>query len=132
MSPFNLIIAGGRDFTDYDLLKTTVDEYRISRNNIRIISGAANGADALAIVYAREHNIPFDRCPADWSTHGKKAGMIRNITMGNIAHGLIAFWDGRSRGTSHMIEYMQALNKPTVVVRYNQGRDEPILQLDVF
>lgn len=73
MSPFNLIIAGGRDFTDYDLLKTTVDEYRISRNNIRIISGSANGADALAIVYAREHNIPFDRCPADWSTHGKKS-----------------------------------------------------------
>jgi predicted dinucleotide-utilizing enzyme len=57
---FNLIVAGGRDFTDYDLLKTTVDEYRISRNNIRIISGSANGADALAIVYQSLASKPND------------------------------------------------------------------------
>jgi hypothetical protein len=54
------------------------------------------------------------------------------MTMGNIAHGLIAFWDGRSRGTSHMIQYMQSLNKPTMVVSYNKQFDQPIIQLDIF
>lgn len=132
MNQFKLIIAGGRDFSDYDLLKKTVDEYRIIQRNICIVSGCAKGADALGIAYAQEHDIPCYRYPADWIKHGKSAGHLRNIEMGNVAHGLIAFWDGRSRGTKHMIEYMQSLTKPALVVLYNQQHNEPIVELDVF
>ena len=42
--------------------------------------------------------------PADWNTYGKSAGFVRNIEMAENATALIAFWDGKSSGTKHMIE----------------------------
>jgi hypothetical protein len=38
--------------------------------------------------------------------------------MAKVANGLIAFWDGKSHGTKHMIETMQKLNKPVRIIRY--------------
>ena len=58
---------------------------------------------------------------ADWGTHGKKAGILRNIEMGDYADALIAFHDSESKGTKHMIEYMKSLGKPVRVVRYKKG-----------
>ena len=108
---FKVIIAGSRDFTDYDVLKEKVD--RILSRKIReekeivILSGCARGADTLAIQYALEKGYTVERYPADWSI-GKHAGYIRNIEMANHANALIAFpkvlGDGTySKGTKHMI-----------------------------
>ena len=35
-----------------------------------------------------------------------------------VADGLLAFWDGQSRGTKQMIEYMRSLNKPVHIIHY--------------
>ena len=42
--------------------------------------------------------------PADWNKYGKRAGYLRNADMAKEAHALIAFWDGKSKGTNHMIQ----------------------------
>ena len=99
MNDFRVIIAGGRDFNDYALLKAKCDTILAEK----AASGAARGADSLGERYAREHGYALDSHPADWNTHGKAAGPIRNAQMANSADALIAFWDGKSHGTKSMI-----------------------------
>ncbi len=63
----------------------------------------ARGADRLGERYAKERGYPVRLFPADWEKFGKSAGYRRNAEMAKYADGLIAFWDGRSAGTGHMI-----------------------------
>ena len=68
------------------------------------MSGTARGVDRFGEQWAIENNVAIKRFPADWDTHGKRAGYLRNIQMDDYADALIAVWDGESRGTKHMIE----------------------------
>ncbi len=110
-----LIIAGGRDFKDYPLLSYHVECKGIPKE---IVGGGARGADFLGEVYAKEWGIPMKIFPADWATYGRGAGPVRNQLMADYADELLAFWDGESRGTKHMIWEMERLGKPVKVVRY--------------
>lgn len=114
-----LIIAGGRDFDDYDLLKDRID-FRLNGDytNLEIVSGTARGADRLGERYAKENNIPIKRFPADWDKYGKSAGYIRNEQMAKYGTMLVAFWDGESRGTKHMIDLAKKYHLPIEIVRY--------------
>lgn len=111
-----VIIAGGRDFNDYELLKKSLKHY-----NFEVVSGLAKGADALGVRLAKEYNLPLHRFPPDWNKHGKSAGIIRNIQMAKYADALIAFWDGRSTGTGHMIKEAHKHGLKVKIVRYNCG-----------
>lgn len=64
----------------------------------------ARGADSLGEQYAKERGIPVRYFPADWQTLGKSAGYQRNVQMAAYADALVAFWDGQSKGTKHMID----------------------------
>lgn len=104
---FRVIIAGTRDFSDYQLLRDKCDAILSSKrqdSNIIIVSGTARGADRLGERYARERGYEIRQFPADWLNDEKKAGPIRNAKMADNADALIAFWDGESRGTKNMIE----------------------------
>lgn len=98
-----VIIAGGRFFDDYDLLKIYCGRI-IGDRTIEVVSGCAKGADILGERYADEKGFIISRFPAQWDKFGKKAGYLRNEEMAKYADGLIAFWDGESRGTKHMID----------------------------
>lgn len=78
----------------------------------------ARGADSLAHNFAVQNNMEVHCFPADWNKYGKAAGMIRNKQMGNFADTLLVFWDGKSKGTKHMIDYMESLRKPMHIVMY--------------
>jgi hypothetical protein len=69
-----------------------------------IISGGADGADAMAKRYAHARGWPYREFPADWKKWGKAAGILRNRDIVRHADQVIAFWDGESRGTAHTIE----------------------------
>ena len=99
-----VIIAGGRNFDDFNKLCQVCDEFLQGQNDIEIVSGAYKGADALGERYAAERNHPIKQFPADWRRYGKSAGLKRNIEMAAYADILIAFWDVESKGTNHMIE----------------------------
>jgi hypothetical protein len=117
---FKLIVAGGRDFNDADLMATELSKYTegLDSKDLAVVSGMARGADALGHILAKHNGIKVYEFPADWDRYGKRAGFMRNEEMGRFADALIAFWDGESRGTRHMIEFMRSLNKPVHVVRY--------------
>ena len=91
------IVAGGRDFVDDEMLTKEL-ENMISMDD-GVISGGARGADTLAYDWAGESGRKRKMIPADWDKHGKAAGAIRNQQMAQIGDALIAFWDGKSRGT---------------------------------
>jgi basic membrane lipoprotein Med (substrate-binding protein (PBP1-ABC) superfamily) len=112
-----VIIAGGRTFNNYELLKNVCNQ--IIKKDWTIISGCASGADTLAIDYAKEFNINYEEYPADWNLYGKSAGLIRNQQMLNTnATHLIAFWDGKSPGTKNMINISKLKNIEIIVIKY--------------
>lgn len=116
-----IIVAGGRDFTDYDLMREKLDHYfQNHAQNIEIVCGEALGADSLGKFYAQRKGYNILSYPADWKKYGKSAGIRRNKEMAKVADGLVAFWDGKSRGTANMIEEMQKLHKPFKIVYYNR------------
>ena len=118
---YKIIIAGGRDFMDYNLLKEKTDKILQEKkvtHKIVIISGCARGADTLGLRYASENAFDVEEYPANWDKYGKKAGYMRNVEMAENADALIAFWDGKSKGTKHMIDIATERNLPTRVIRY--------------
>lgn len=119
--PFRLIIAGGRDFSNYELLREKVVslyENSLKGYTLYLVSGGARGADRLGERFATEHGIASYLFPAEWDKYGKSAGFRRNHQMAEFADGLLAFWDGESRGTKHMINIMRQLGKPVQIVYY--------------
>ena len=116
---FRVIIAGGRDYNNYNDLAKTMD-YLLQNvtEDIQVISGMAHGADHLGEQYAKERGYSIRYFPADWDAHGKSAGYLRNIEMANHADALVAFWDGKSRGTKHMIDIAVDKGLKVRVIRY--------------
>ena len=103
---FKVIIAGGRDFSDYDMLCRYADACLRNKavDGIEVVCGKARGADSLGEQYAKDRRYAIRYFPADWEHLGKSAGFIRNDQMAAYADALIAFWDGASHGTKHMID----------------------------
>lgn len=115
-----VIIAGSRGFSDYDLLCSKLDFLLSGQTDIQIVCGEARGADTLGKRYAKEHGYDVLSFPADWNKYGKSAGYRRNKEMAETADALVAFWDGKSRGTANMISIMRTMKKPVRIVRYDK------------
>ena len=118
-----VIIAGGRDFNDYEYMSTKLNELFKDQNvfnnkAIKVISGMAKGTDTLAIRYADEHKLTKILFPANWKEYPRIAGFLMNNDMLSIATHLIAFWNGESSGTKHMIEIAQMKGIPIWVFEY--------------
>lgn len=107
-----IIIAGSRIFNDYEYLNKQLTKFIKSHPDRRftIVSGAARGADQLGERFAREKCILLKRFPAEWDKFGRSAGYIRNVQMldyiskSDCEGYVFAFWDGKSKGTQHMIK----------------------------
>ena len=119
ITKYKVIIAGCRDFADYELMKEKCDFYlQNKKKDVIIVSGHASGADALGERYTHERGFGLETFPANWKVHGRAAGPIRNAQMADVANALIAFWDGKSRGTKNMIDTATKRGLKVAVVRY--------------
>ena len=112
------IIAGCRDFHDYDIMLNGIQESNFTISEV--VSGAAKGVDSLGEQYAQEYNLSVSVFPANWNKHGNAAGPIRNKQMAEYADQLIAVWDGKSKGTKNMIDQMNKQNKPVYIVKIDR------------
>ena len=106
-------IVGHRDFTDYRLFRSFVDQYEMDISCI--VSGGARGADTLAERYAKECNIPFILHPALWDVYGKSAGPRRNKLIVADADKMIAFLAPGSRGTANSISLARQKGIPVYI-----------------
>jgi hypothetical protein len=95
------IIAGSRDGVEYEDVVKAMESCPWTPTEI--VSGKARGSDTFGEQWANDNNIPIKEFPANWDRYGKRAGYIRNTDMANYADALVAVWDGKSKGTLHMI-----------------------------
>jgi hypothetical protein len=110
--PKTLIVCGGRDYTDSRAVYWALDQVRAFRGGVaKIITGGARGADRLAEDWAEQNGAEVQVFEADWETHGKAAGPVRNQAMADAgADACIAFPGGR--GTADMIRRAKAAGIP--------------------
>lgn len=121
-----VIVAGSRTFHEYETVQSTLSA--MFEEPVIIVSGGANGPDTMGAKWAAEVGYPIEKHPAHWmnldvpgckiryNAHGPynaNAGMNRNKRMlesvqANPDGGMVvAFWNGRSKGTKNMIEIAQ-------------------------
>ena len=120
---YKVIVAGSRNFEDYEYMCEKLNDLfhnsnHFKKSEIKIISGMANGADSLAIRYADDYKLTKILFPANWKAYPRIAGFLRNRDMLSIATHLIAFWDGKSSGTKHMIDIAKEKGIPVWVFNY--------------
>ena len=116
-----LLIAGGRDFNNEALLRDRLQQMvtdGLIDESVELVCGMARGADMLGHRVFKMNNLPIHSYPADWEGLGKRAGFVRNTEMGNECDLALIFWDGKSKGTKHMIDYLNKLGKRAFVVSY--------------
>lgn len=114
-----ILVCGSRHFEDKEFLNRTLTEIHERTPITELIHGAARGADSLAGAFAKRNGIPVSEFPADWKTHGRRAGPIRNSQMlreGNPEL-VVAYLYQDSRGTKNMIEQAEKAGVPTTVFR---------------
>ena len=115
-----VLVTGSRDYTDEQRLRVIMT--RIARVFFTnedeppiLISGNARGADTLAEKVWESHGWPIERYPADWDTHGRSAGHIRNAEMAKTgADVCVAFPLGKSAGTRGMMKIAEKHGIPVV------------------
>jgi len=122
-------IVGSRSFHKYKLLEKVVDNFMEINdcNVVGIVSGGAGGADTLAEMYARNRSIPIMVIKPDWKNldvpgavvkrignyrYNAKAGLDRNQKIVDESDVIIAFWDGKSKGTLDTINKASKVHKP--------------------
>ena len=105
-------IVGSRNFADRCAVELFVS--RLSPDD-EVVSGGARGVDTWAVEYAKSLGLRTVIFPANWNANGLSAGFIRNKLIINAADRVVAFWDGKSKGTAHSIELAKRANKPLTV-----------------
>ena len=114
-------LAGSRSILNYRPIDRILNDigYQITT----VISGTSIGVDRIGERWAEMNGIPVERYPADWEKYGRSAGHIRNDLMASRADMLIAFWDGRSKGTKSMIDIAMKRGLKTLIFFWEDIKD---------
>ena len=99
------IIAGSRSIKHLSVVERAIEKSGFTISEV--VSGRARGVDRLGEAWAKQNHVPVKQFPAKWQrpdgTTDRSAGFRRNTQMAAYAEALIAIWDGKSKGTAHMI-----------------------------
>lgn len=123
---FFCMVVGSRGFTDYKYMEEKLDHMLSNQNGkVVIVSGGARGADTLAERYAKEHEMQCMVFRAEWDKFGKSAGYIRNRKMHRYIakqekRGVVAFWDGASKGTMQNFDLAKQYDNQLRIIRYGR------------
>ena len=117
-----ILVCGSREFSDKETEIAELNKLIATYNgDVEIVSGHAKGADMFAEEYAIEHDIPLKSFIPDWKQYGRSAGIIRNREMieyiSDSDNCVIAFWDGKSKGTKYTIDTAKKKGLTVIVVQ---------------
>lgn len=104
-----IAVVGSRNIEDID-----VGKYISGAEEI--VSGGAVGVDTCAAEYAKENGIKVTVFLPEYERFGRAAPIVRNKKIVDHADKVIAFWDGKSKGTLSVIKYAEKTKKPCDVV----------------
>lgn len=107
-----IAIVGSRNLTVDDLGKY------LPEDTDEIVSGGAIGVDRCAREYALSHKLKLTEFFPEYDKYKRSAPLLRNLQIIDYADEVIAFWDGRSRGTKFVIDNCCKKHKKVTVVSY--------------
>jgi SLOG family YspA-like protein len=109
-----LIITGASTFANSQHLCQVLapDRHRITQ----VLTGGGRGAEQLGARWAWKHIVTHQLVRADWERFGKTAGVRRNHQLAQAGDVLLVLGDGQAPGTAHLMQCMQQLGKPVVVI----------------
>lgn len=116
-----VLITGSRDWTNVDAIRQILEAFsaKFIKNDekVTLVSGACpTGADALCEQIAEELGWTIERHPADWNTHGKRAGFLRNAEMVKTNPDYcLAFIKNGSKGATMTANLSQKSGIPTFI-----------------
>ena len=110
-----VLVTGGRDFSNRELLFETLDRLHAAHGFTALIHGDANGADRLAGEWGAVRGVTVEAHPADWKKHGRSAGPIRNQKMLEEKPDLVVAFPG-GRGTADMVRRAKQAGLEVVMV----------------
>lgn len=105
-----IAIIGSRDLTPMNIEKYIPD------NVSEIVSGGARGVDTKAKEYAYEKGLKYVEFSPEYSKYGRFAPLKRNQDIVNYSDLILAFWDGKSKGTKFVIDYCKKINKTCTII----------------
>lgn len=115
-----VLVCGGVDFDNKELFYEKMKQL-VKLDDI-IVSGHAKGADTFAEEYAKDFNMKTRIFPAEWKKYGRAAGPIRNKQMLDFVKEnnpvVIAFWNGKSRGTKNTVETARKIGIEPIIISY--------------
>ena len=95
----------------------------LPKDTTEIVSGGARGIDTCAKDYALRHELKLTEFLPEYEKYGRGAPLRRNITIIEYADFVLAFWDGRSRGTKYVIDNCKKRNIPVAVYQPAAGSE---------
>ena len=131
-----ILICGDREWDDGDAIYQVLGSVLEKKGVKLLVHGDARGADTLAGKAAELLGIDTHAMPADWDTHGKAAGPIRNAEMLSRHPELelvLAFNDriDESKGTWDMIQQAVRKRVGTYLIRHGGGSAIGLSQLRI-
>lgn len=108
-----IAIIGSRNLT-----VTNLEDY-LPEDVSEIVSGGAKGIDSCAADFAREKGLILTEFLPNYEKYGRGAPIVRNKLIVEYADKVIAFWDGRSKGTLSAIKYCEKTQKDCQVLEIN-------------
>lgn len=120
-----IAVVGSRDFVDVSLLYKILNDLKEYYNSFDqfdlLISGGAKGVDSLAEQYAKEHGIKTKIFLPDYLKHQQGAPIRRNLLIVKEADLIVAFWNGKSKGTKNVMMTAGKLNKAVLQIDLISG-----------
>jgi hypothetical protein len=109
-----VLVTGSRTWRDARSIR---ERLMALPEGTEVIQGGAGGADFIAGSVACALEMPVRTFRARWPLYGKRADILRNLQMLDEQPDLVlAFWDGKSRGTKHTIDEARKRGIPVEVI----------------
>lgn len=110
-------MCGSRRYDDRNRIAKRLFDLPPPYDDLIIVHGNARGVDRIAGQEAEKLGFRVEKFPADWDQFGKRAGYVRNLQMAQAGANLcIAFWDGTSKGTKHMMDIAEEHGIPVEII----------------
>ena len=97
-----------------------LDEF-IPQGTTEIVSGGAKGIDECAKAYAKDAGLKYTEFLPEYNLHSRRAPIERNKLIVQYSDTVVAFWDGKSRGTQFVIKYAKKMGKPIYIYPVKQA-----------
>jgi hypothetical protein len=118
-----VLVCGGRDYVDQAALNDVLDSLDLQAPITQVIHGGARGADHMAGVWASGAGVWVRIFRADWGTHGKAAGPIRNQRMLDEGKPDLVVACSGGTGTADMVRRAQEAGHKVLFVAGHGGAE---------